>query len=140
MEKKDIYKLPSIVLFVLGLLDLLRGFMHTFLIHFAADFFAKLDFSYAGDNQLFLLGTFGMSNILTGILYLLVSKKAKQLSPYVLIIIPFSYAMGLIGLRVASVKGNAEFNGKYMMIVYLLVCVGVFVNFMVQKSKEKKAK
>ncbi len=46
-------------------------------------------------DQVFLLGVFGISNFLTGFIYLLISRKAKELAPYMLIIIPLTYHLGL---------------------------------------------
>ncbi len=39
---KDIYWLPSVMLFFIGGLDVLRGFMHTFLLSWSAANIAKL--------------------------------------------------------------------------------------------------
>lgn len=77
--------------------------MHTFSVAWAADFFARLDLTAAKGVQLMLLGTFGISNILTGIIYFIVCKKAKQIAPYILAVIPVSYFVGFIGLRVAYI-------------------------------------
>lgn len=66
------------VLFFLGLVDLLRGVLHTFFIHWANDTFAHLNLSANGQDQLMLLSAFGISNLLTGSVYILISMKAKQ--------------------------------------------------------------
>jgi hypothetical protein len=58
---KDLFHIPSIVLFILGLVDLLRGFMHTFLLKWSAATFAQLDLTYSSNDQLFLLGIYGIS-------------------------------------------------------------------------------
>lgn len=125
---------PSKFLFFLGMVDLLRGFLHTFAINWAAATFAKLDLSAAGSDQLTLLGTFGISNFLTGMLFILISVKAKSLSNSVLGIIPLAYAIGFIGLRLSGVIGEAAFNGKYFMLVYLLSSFSVFLYFSFIKS------
>ena len=56
----------------MGCLDLLRGFMHTVLLDFAAANIAGLDLStsLAGD-LLQMMGAFGISNYLTGIILIL---------------------------------------------------------------------
>jgi len=56
-------KLLSITAIFLGSLDLIRGFMHTILIRYAATNIAGLDLStpQAGD-LLVLMGSFGISN------------------------------------------------------------------------------
>jgi hypothetical protein len=80
--------LASTVLFILGLVDLLRGVLHSFFVDWAVRTFAKLDLSVARQDQLTLLGAFGISNLLTGFIYILISRKAKPLSKYVLLMIP----------------------------------------------------
>jgi hypothetical protein len=59
----NIPKFVSIAAIVLGCLDLLRGFMHTVLLDFAAANIAGLDLStsFAGD-LLQMMGAFGISN------------------------------------------------------------------------------
>lgn len=130
--------IPSLILLVLGLIDLLRGFLHTFAVNWASDTFAKLDLSFAKNDQLFLLGTFGISNFLTGLLYILISQKAKNLSPYILMIIPFAYLLGLIGLRVAGITPVSAFEGRYFMIIYLAVSFFASVGYFVSEMRAKK--
>jgi hypothetical protein len=133
-------KLPSTVLFILGCLDLLRGFLHTFLVPWAAATFAKLDLSTAKSDQLWLLGIFGVSNFLTGFIFILVSKKARELSPYVLIIIPLTYGLGLMGLKLNGITPNAAFEGKYFMYLYFLVCLGTAGFYFYRKYTHKTKK
>jgi hypothetical protein len=123
------YKFPANILLILGFIDIFRGFLHTFEINWAAVTFAKLDLSFAANDQLFLLGIFGISNILTGLLYILISRKAKEITPYVLLIIPLSYLIGLIGLRLSGITPASAFEGKYFMYVYFATCIitsGIF--------------
>ena len=134
---KDVFWLPSVVLFCAGVMDLIRGFMHTFLLTWSAANFAKFDMATAPMDQIFLLGVFGISNFLTGIIYILISRKARELSPYVLIIIPLSYLFGLIGIRSGGVHGQAAYEGRYFMIVYLCVCLATFIAFQVQRRKSR---
>ena len=63
--KKEIPKFVSIVLIVLGGVDLARGFIHTVLLEYAAINIAGLDLTNAANDQLRLLGTFGISNWIT---------------------------------------------------------------------------
>ncbi|MEI6887038.1 MAG: hypothetical protein WCK31_02260 [bacterium] len=135
-EDSKKYYLTSLVLLVIGCVDLLRGFLHTFDVVSASKTFAKLDLSFARDNQLTLLGAFGISNILTGLIYILISRKAKNLSPYILTIIPISYIVGFIGLRVSGINATADFLGKYFMLFYLLVCI-VTVGIYIYRTKKK---
>jgi Na+-transporting NADH:ubiquinone oxidoreductase subunit NqrB len=121
------YWLPATVLKVLGLVDLLRGVLHTFFVDRVAKVFARLDLSTARQDQLTLLGAFGISNLLTGTLFLLVSVEAPQLAAWVLLAVPCAYALGMAGIRTAGVRREAAFLGRYFMIVYLGVCVITFL-------------
>jgi hypothetical protein len=136
---KDIFWLPSTVLFFIGGLDVLRGFMHTFLLTWSATNIAKLNMAIESSDQVFLLGVFGISNFLTGFIYFLISKKARELSPYVLIIIPLTYLLGLIGIWSGNVHGQAAFEGKYFMLVYFSICIITFVTFQFQKITQNQA-
>ncbi len=138
-SKKDIYKIPQIILIFLAGLDFLRGFMHTFAIHWAAENIARLDLSQAAHDQLWLLGTFGISNFLTGSLFLLIAFKARHLSPWVLILIPATYALGAVGFKVAGLERDAAFNGFYFMVGYLTLCLLGFGVFAWQRYIRKRS-
>jgi len=130
------YALPSNVLLILGLVDLVRGILHTFFVVWAAKTFAKLDLSVARQDQLTLLGAFGISNLLTGLIYILISRKAKSLSTYVLLMIPCAYALGKVGLKTSGVTAHAAFFGKYFMFGYLGVClVTVALSILLQRNR-----
>ena len=116
-------KLSSNVLFILGLVDLIRGLFHTFFIHQANDIFAHMDLSTNGQDLLTLLSAFGISNFLTGLIFILISRKAKDLSIYILALIPLSYLLGVIGMRFAGITPQSDFLGRFFMFVYLGVCV-----------------
>jgi hypothetical protein len=121
------YWLPATVLLVLGLVDLVRGVLHTFFVDRVAKVFARLDVATARQDQLTLLGAFGISNLLTGALFLLVSVEAPQLAAWVLLAVPCAYALGMVGIRSAGVRREAAFLGRYFMMVYLGVCVVTFL-------------
>lgn len=131
----DIYKVPSYVLLCIGGFDLLRGFMHTFLLNWSAAHFAKFDMGTVPEDQLFLLGVFGISNFLTGTLFILISQKARHLSPYVLIAIPLIYLLGLAGIWSSGIHAQAQFNGKYFLFLYFFVCIAAFIHFIVRKRQ-----
>ena len=80
--------------FGLGCIDLLRGFMHTFLLEYAALNIFVIDLSGGVDNQMFLLGIFGISNYLTGIMFILIGLTARHLVPIMLPVIPITYYGG----------------------------------------------
>jgi len=135
-EQINTPKFTWIILIVIGVVDLIRGFMHTVMIRYAAANFAMLDLSVAADDQMFLLGVFGISNYLTGVLFIIIGLKARQIAPVVLAAIPVVYAMGTIILN-ANVTPQSEFLGKGFMIVYLAVCavtaIASFVVMAIQK-------
>ncbi len=87
-------------------------------------------------NSLIFMGAFGIGNILSGLTYLLLLKKAKHLAPHILAIIPTSYALGSIGLKLQDVHANAEFNGQYMMYVYLGLCAVISAYYFISAKKE----
>jgi hypothetical protein len=117
------YNLSPRVLYVLGLVDLLRGVLHTFFSHWANDTFAHLNLSANGQDQLMLLSAFGISNLLTGSIYILISMKAKELARPVLILILGSYFFGWLGIQYAGISPNADFLGRYFMASYFLVII-----------------
>ena len=84
-----------------------------------------------------MLGAFGISNVLTGFLYLLISRRARELAPYVLAIIPATYLLGMIGISVAGVQGQSAFDGKYFMMIYLATCVATVAVFLAQRGAHR---
>lgn len=137
-ETRDIFQFPAAVLFILGIVDLVRGFMHTFVLRWSALHIAGFDPTTTPPDQFFLLGVFGISNFLTGVVFVLISRRAREISPYVLLSIPATYLLGLIGISVAGVHMQAAFGGKYFMIAYLAVCVVTVVVFLIQKGAQKR--
>ena len=124
---KNTPKFVWIVLIVLGCVDLLRGFMHTVLLEYAAINIAGLDLaSSAAVDLLRLLGVFGVSNYITGVVYLLIGLKARHLALPVLALIPLAYAIGAVTMLAATSgygRSDANWGGGPMMIVYNGVCV-----------------
>ena len=128
----DCPKFGWIIMFILGCLDLVRGFIHTVLLEFAAENIMGLDLSVARDDQLLLLGTFGISNYLTGIMLILIAMKSRKIVQYVFLAIPVSYFAGAYLIsRVAS--SSAQLGGLPMMMVYLAVCIGTFTAILIWK-------
>lgn len=114
------------VLIILGVIDLIRGFMHTVLLEYAALNVAGLDLttSTAAD-QLRLLGVFGISNWITGILFILIGFKAKHLALHVMGLIPITYGFSILAIRFNSSgysETTADWGGLLLMIPYLAVC------------------
>lgn len=129
MNKQLALKISSIVLLLVGVMDILRGVLHTFRIKYAMLNGAKIE---PVTESLVLMGAFGISNFLTGFLYLLIVWRAKKIVPYVLLIIPFSYFLGGIGLRYSNVVLPADkFRGQYIMHYYLSICLLVALFYFV---------
>jgi hypothetical protein len=120
----------SIVLACLGGIDLVRGVLHTFFVQHSAVKIAGLNLAHSGQDQLLLLGSFGISNFLTGFIYIAVALKAKQLVPTVLALIPLSYLLGFIAFRMNNITPEAEFPGRSFMLVYCGICVLAFLGSM----------
>ena len=117
----------SLVLACMGIIDLVRGFLHTFMVQHSAVHVAGMDLSQDGGNQLMLLGAFGISNFLTGALFIAVAWKARQLVPAVLLIAPAAYLLGFIALRLNHVSPEAAFPGRWFMLCYLSVSFLTFL-------------
>jgi hypothetical protein len=119
------------VAITLGCLDLIRGFIHTILLEHAALNIAGLDLStsVAGD-LLMLMGTFGISNYLTGVMLILIGWKARPLALAMLGAIPVAYLVGVVGIRVNSggyASSQADWGGMGLMLVYLGISAVAFV-------------
>jgi len=130
-DESHIPKFVSTAVIVLGCLDILRGFMHTILLDFAATNIAGFDLStsLAGD-LLQQMGAFGISNYLTGIMLILIGWKARPLALIMLGVIPAAYVIGVIGIKVNSAPyapSQAAWGGTTFMLVYLTVCVIMFI-------------
>ena len=116
--------LPARVLFGLGIYDLIRGVMHTLLLRWSGIHVAGFDPSSTPVDQFFMLGAFGISNLLTGCLFLLISRRAPELSAWILGIIPATYLVGLLVIRSSGVHGTLTYGGQYLMYVYFAICIG----------------
>jgi len=123
-------KINTYVLGLVAIVDILRGYMHTFKINYASANIAKID---SHPDAMYILGVFGISNFLTSFIYLIVVWKAKHLSPYILVIIPFAYLIGIIGLKMQNVQMQSEFNGQYMMYGYFTICLLTSLTYFTSK-------
>jgi hypothetical protein len=132
MNDKSVYpKIVSIVAVVLGCLDLIRGLMHTILIRYAATTIAGLDLStsQAGD-LLVLMGSFGISNYISGLALILMGWKSRELAWIMLGLIPAAYLVGGLAIRFNSsgfALSQAAWGGKPMMLVYMAICLITFL-------------
>jgi hypothetical protein len=132
------HDLPARVLFGLGIYDLIRGVMHTVLLRWSGIHVAGFDPSTTPVDQFFMLGAFGISNLLTGCLFLLISRRAPELSAWVLGIIPATYLAGLLGIRSSGVYGTLTYGGQYLMYVYFAICIGTLLIHVAERMKTRR--
>ena len=130
-SKTNFPKIISIIAFALGGLDLIRGFMHTILIRFAATNIAGLDLStaQAGD-LLVLMGSFGISNYISGLALILMGWKSRELAWIMMGVIPAAYLVGGLAIRFYSADiavSQSAWGGKPMMMAYMAICILTFL-------------
>ena len=130
-NKNNLPKAISVISVILGTVDLLRGVMHTLLLNFAASNIAGLDLSTTQASDLMkLMGSFGISNYITGIALILLGWKARELAWIMLAVIPGAYLIGGLAIRFYS-SGSAEtqaaWGGIPMMGIYLAVSTITFL-------------
>jgi len=129
-------KFAWILMVGLGCIDLLRGFMHTFLLEHAALNIFVIDLSGGVDNQIFLLGIFGISNYLTGIVFILIGLTARHLVPIMLPVIPITYYGG--AALISNVANpTAQLGGNPYMLVYFAVCIAASLAILIIKIKNR---
>lgn len=138
-KREKALKIALVVLGIIAFMDLLRGYMHTFNIWYASENIAYM--TQTADTMM-LMNTFGITNFLTGFVYILIIVKAKELAPYVLTILPLSYLIGIISIKITGISQiqTAEWNGQYMMYVYLTLSFMVGLNYFVASMREKNLK
>jgi len=129
-------KFAWIIIIGLGCIDLFRGFIHTVLLEFVANSIFVIDLSGGVDNQMFLLGIFGISNYLTGIMLILIGFKARHLVPIMLPIIPVIYLLGTLMIARVTTP-SAQLGGGPYMLIYFLVCIITFITIIAMKIKKK---
>ena len=123
----------------LGCVDLIRGFIHTFMLEFAALNVFEIDLSGGVDNQMFLLGIFGITNFLTGIMFILIGLKARHLVPIMLPVIPIIYFSGTI-LISRTANPTAQLGGGPYMLIYFAFCIAASIAIWVIKIKIRMVK
>ena len=138
-NEKDIPKFVSMVAIALGVLDLIRGFMHTILLEYAATNIAGLDLSSSVATDLLrLLGTFGISNYITGVMLIFLGWKARPLALNMLGVIPAVYLIGMVGININSASyatTQAEWGGAPMLMVYMVICIVTFLAGMIMAKR-----
>ena len=135
LNRRKILKLNVIVLALAGLMDIRRGVAHTYHVRYSAEHLAGIA---PIEDSLMLMGAFGISNFLTGLLYFLVIWKAKHLAPYVLMLIPLSYFIGGLGIKLQNIQPEGAFVGRYMMAVYLGICIVSSLLYFISKKETEQ--
>ena len=141
-KEKNIPKFVSIVAIALGSLDLIRGFMHTILLEYATTNIAGLDLSTSvAIDLLRLMGSFGISNYITGVMLILLGWKARPLALTMLGTIPVAYVIGAVGIKFntttyAATQGN--WGGVPMMMVYVGICIFTFTAGVILMNKREE--
>ena len=79
--------------------------MHTILLDIAATNIAGFDLSTSlAWDLLQMLGTFGISNHLTGIMLILLGWKTRPLALVTLVVIPVVYGIGMVAIKINSAQ------------------------------------
>ena len=121
-----------IVALALGLLDLVRGVMHTIILDHAARNIAGLAIDGAdGRDLLQLMAVFGVSNFITGAALIMAAAWDRRMAWAFMAIIPVAYAIGIVSMQAAQQglpESSANWGGKPMMLTYLAVCLVTFVS------------
>jgi len=121
MNTKNIAKY---VLLFLGVLDLVRGFMHTFNVNYASEHIAgavpacSTEDPGADQNYKLLMNGFGGANFQTGFINILIAVYKPVLAPYILALIAISYLLTKASGNFNKIEPTAKYPGRYMMLGY----------------------
>ena len=128
---RPIPKFISIMAVFLGGIDLVRGFMHTFVLPYSATHIACLDLSGpTAPDLLRLLGLFGISNFITGTTLILTGLYARPIALVLLGLIPAFYGLGLLSIHAAMnpyPPSTAQWSGRPFMMINLSLYVLTFL-------------
>ena len=128
---RPIPKFISIMAVFLGVIDLLRGFMHTVVLPYSATHIACLDLSGPTATDLLrLLGLFGISNYITGATLILTGLYARPIALVLLGLIPAFYGLGLLTIHAAMnpyPPSTAQWGGRPFMMINLSLYVLTFL-------------
>ena len=127
----------------LGVIDLLRGFMHTVVLPYSATHIACLDLSGpTAPDLLRLLGLFGISNYITGATLILTGLYARPIALVLLGLIPAFYGLGLLTIHATMnpyPPSTAQWGGRPFMMINLSLYVLTFLAgiFVLRQRKTK---
>ena len=124
-------------LLIIGVINLSRGILHTFLVEFAATSIAGLDLSIARDELLNLMNVYGWSNIIEGILFIVIASKSRNLAPLALILAGLFTPMVALTNNLANISlAGADWSGAILMLgVYMPLCFLPVIVFYIQKFR-----
>ena len=125
-----------IVLTIVGGYDLVRAYMHTLNIWHVSATIAQMSQT---PDTMWLMNYQGSLQLMSGLVYLLIVWKAREIAPYVLMI---NAVANLYHLFSASINGVMEmqtsaFNGQYFMYVYVAVTFLTGLNYLIAKKRSK---
>jgi len=134
--KEKALKISVIVLGLIAIYDLIRAYMHTINIWHASESFAQM--SQTADTM-WLMNFQGSLQLMSGLVYLLIVWKAKELSPYVLIINAFANLYHLFSVSVNGVleMQTSAWNGQYYMYVYVAIVFLTGLNYVIAEKRER---
>lgn len=132
--KERALKIAVIVLAIVGGYDLIRAYMHTVNIWHASAEIAQMSQT---PDTMWLMNYQGSMQLMSGLIYLLIVWKAKEIAPYVLMI---NAIANLYHLFSASLNGVLEmqtsaFNGQYFMYVYITIIFITGLNYLIAKKR-----
>ena len=127
-----------VALLVVAAINLLRGVLHTFLVEYAATNIAGLNLSVSRDELLQLMNSYGWSNIIEGVLYVVIATKSRNLVPLALILAGLftPFAALTTGLAEISMQGAQWGGAPLMLYVFTPLCLVPVVVFIIQMSRK----
>lgn len=143
--KHNIPAFVSVMGIGLGIYDLLRGFMHTVMLDYSASHIAGLTLNTPQAVDLLkLLGAFGVSNYITGVMLILLAVWARPLALAMMGVIPAAYGLGYFTIRchlVGLSPSTAKWGGFDPLLLDLAICLLTFfagVAVMVYRNKNAR--
>ncbi|MCL0044072.1 hypothetical protein M1N24_00885 [Dehalococcoidia bacterium] len=144
LKVKDQNHIPAfvpVVAIALGCYDLLRGFIHTIALEYAALSIAGLDLGgVTAIDQLKLMATLGMSNFVSGIALIIIGLSTRRGALIMLAVIPVSYLIGIVCFRFYSASheiSQANWGGATPLMAYLGICAITFISGLVMATHER---
>ena len=132
--KERALKISIIVLGLIAGFDLIRAYMHTLNIWHASGTIAQM--SQTADTM-WLMNYQGSLQLMSGLVYLLIIWKAKELAPYVLMVNAIANLYHLFSVSVNGVleMQTSAWNGQFYMYVYVTVIFLVGLNCIIVNKR-----